>query len=250
MKRYSLFFILVLMLASCQPETKDNTLSIKFNINAGSSPLAYNTNYTVAGYTVQYTLFKFYMSQPVLSSGADMLHNNDSYFLGDASLSNNTWVIGDIGKRTIDGIAFGFGVDSSRNSINGSRAIPAYAYPTDHPLSASNNMYWGWNPGYIWMKLEGRVDANSDGDFNDVNEQFSFHTGVDPSYRLVSRTFIFSMNDAPKTIQIDMDVHKFLESHDFISYPFAHPSDTTSIDYHTMMAIQENSNLVFGNFYE
>jgi hypothetical protein len=100
------------------------------------------------------------------------------------------------------------------------------------------------------MKLEGRVDANSDGDFNDVNEQFSFHTGVDPAYRIISRTIVFSMNDAPKTLQIDMDVHKFLESHDFVSYPFAHPSDTTSTDYHTMMAIQENSNLVFGNFYE
>lgn len=250
MKKCALFFILAVMLVSCQPDVKDNTLSIKFNINAGTNPLAYNTTYSVSGYNVQYTLFKFYISQPTFSSGPDMIYFNDAYFLGDASVANNTFVVGDLGKRTIDGVAFGYGVDSSRNSQNGSLAIPAYAYPTDHPLSASNNMYWAWNPGYIWMKLEGRMDANVDGDFEDVNEQFSYHTGIDYAYKIISRNFIFSMNDAPKTIQIDMDVNQFLENHDFISYPFAHPSDTTSSDYKTMQTIEDNSNLVFGNFYE
>lgn len=250
MKRYSIFLVLALFLFGCQPDPKDNTLSIKFNINVGTVPLVYNTNYTVGGYTVQYTDFRFYISQPVFSSGADMIYFNDAYFLGDASSTNNTFVVGDLGKRTIDGIAFGFGVDSSRNTQNGSKAVPAFSYGVDHPLSSGYNMYWSWNPGYIWMKLEGRMDSNADGDFADANEVFSLHTGIDPAYRFISRTFVFSMNDAPKTVQVDMDVARFFDGYDFIANPFAHPLDTNSADYHNMVSIQDNSAFVFGNFYE
>lgn len=252
MKRYSFFLILaVLFLVGCEPEgTKENKLSIKFNINSGTTPLLYNTNYTVNGMTIQYTDVRFYVSQPVFSSGAETISFPDAYFLGDASSSDNTFVVGDVGKRTIDGIAFGFGVDSSRNTQTGSRAIPAYSYPVDHPLSSANNMYWSWNPGYIWMKLEGRMDVNADSDFADPGEIFSIHTGVDAAYRFVSRTYVFSMNNAPKTIQVDMDINKFFDSFDLAANPFAHPLDTTSSDYHNMVSVQNNVELVFGNFYE
>ena len=250
MKRYVVFFTLALVLVSCQPDAKDNTLSIKFNINAGTTPLAYNTDYSIDTLTIQYTTVRFYISQPVFSSGADFISFNDAYFLGDAGNSNNTFVVGDLGKRTIDGIAFGFGVDSSRNTQHGSKAQPAYSYTLSNPLSSANNMYWSWNPGYIWMKLEGRMDTNGDGDFDDANEIFSLHTGIDAAYRYISRTFVFSMNDAPKTVQVDMDINRFFDNYDLIGAPFSHPLDSTSSDYHAMVAIQNNANAVFGNFYE
>src|SRR5688572_9795845 len=156
MKKYFFLFVLGLILVSCEPDAiKDNTVSIKFNLKAGTAPLAYNTTYDLSGLDIQYTEFRFYISQPAFSSGPDQIVFSDAYFLGDAASTNNTFVVGDLGKRAIDGIAFGFGVDSSRNTQNGSKAIQAFAYATDHPLSASNNMYWSWNPGYIWMKLEG-----------------------------------------------------------------------------------------------
>lgn len=251
MKRCFFVFILGLLLVSCEPDgPKDNTLSIKFNINSGTTPLVYDVNYMLDTLTIQYTDVRFYISQPVFSSGADFISFEDAYFLGDAASANNTFVVGDLGKRTIDGIAFGFGVDSSRNTQNGSKAIQAFAYPTSHPLSAANNMYWSWDPGYIWMKLEGKMDSNEDGDFADANETFSIHTGIDVAYNFISRTHIFSMNDEPKTIQVDMDINKFFDNYDLVSNPFAHPLDTTSADYHNMKAVHDNANLVFGNFYE
>ncbi len=251
MKKYSFLLFLAVFLFSCEPENgKDNTLSIKFNINSGTSPLLYNTNYTVNGLTIQYTDVRFYISQPVFSSGAETIEFNDAYFLGDAASSNNTFVVGDLGKRTIDGIAFGYGVDPSRNTQAGSKAMPAYSYALEHALSSANNMYWSWNPGYIWMKLEGRMDANADLDFSDPGEIFSIHTGVDAAYRFVSRTYVFNMNDAPKTIQVDMDIDKFFDSYNLLGTPFAHPLDTNASDYHSMLYVQDNSNLVFGDFYE
>jgi hypothetical protein len=250
MKKYSIFFVLILFLVSCEPEKKDNTLSIKFNINAGTVPLQYDVNYALDTLDIQFSNVRFYISQPVFSAGAEQVAFNDTYFLGDAANANNTFVVGDVGKRTIDGIAFGFGVDPSRNTQSGANAVPAYSYSVDHPLSSSQNMYWSWNPGYIWMKLEGRLDANNDGDFIDAGETFSIHTGVDAAYTYISRTFIFTMNDAPKTIQIDMDVLKFFDSYDLVANPNAHPLNTSSPDYHNMVTIQNNAELVFGNFYE
>ncbi len=251
MKKYALFLVWAVFLVSCEPEpTPNNTVSIKFNINAGASALLYDTDYLVGTDTVQFTEVKFYVSQPVFSSGADVIAFNDSYFLADAAQSNNTFVVGDVGKRTIDGVAFGFGVDSSRNTQNGSKALQAFSYGVNHPLSASNNMYWSWNPGYVWMKLEGRIDANGDGDFLDVNETFSIHTGIDPAYVFINRTYIFTMNDAPKTIQIDLDVLQFFTGYNLAANPFAHPLTTGSADYPNVVAIQNNANSAFGSFYE
>jgi hypothetical protein len=240
------------MMVSCEPEIgpNDNTVSIKFNINSGSSALAYNTTYTVNGLDIQYTEVRFYISQPVFSSGPNQIAFNDAYFLADAANSNNTFVVGDLGKRIIDGVAFGYGVDSSRNTQNGSKAIQAFNYTTSHPLSAANKMYWSWNPGYIWMKLEGRMDSNDDGDFNDANEIFSYHTGIDAAYTFISRTYILDMQGQPRTIQIDMDIDQFFTGVNIVANPFAHPLDTTSADYNTMLSVQNNANLVFGNFYE
>lgn len=240
------------LLSGCTPDTPDtadNTLSLKFNVNAGNTPLLYNTNYMLDTMIVQFMQVRFYMCQPEFSSGSEIVSFPDSYFLGEAG-QENVWVVGDVGKRIFDGIAFGFGVDSSRNTQSGSKAIPAYSYPVDHALSASNNMYWAWNPGYIWMKLEGRMDANMDGDVDDPTETFSIHTGVDQAYLMVSRPAVFEMNNAPKTLQVDMDILKFFDGHDLVSRPFAHPLDTASMDYSTMVFIQNNANLVFGNFYE
>lgn len=248
--RYLFLFISGLFLLSCQPDAKDNTISMKFNINAGTTPLVYNTTYTVNTLNLQYTNVQFYISQPVFSSGADFIRFNDSYFLGDAAHTDNTFTVGDLGKRTIDGIAFGFGVDSSRNTQNGSKAIQAFNYATSHPLSASNNMYWSWNPGYIWMKLEGRMDSNNDGDYNDANETFSIHTGIDAAYLFISRTFVFSMHDAAKTIKVDMDINQFFTGVNLVATPFAHPLSTGAADYNTMLSVQNNANLVFGQFYE
>jgi len=252
MKKYFALILLAAVLVSCENNDgpKNNTLSIRFNIMAGNTPLLYNVNYMLDTNTIQFTQVRFYMSQPVFSSGAESVAFNDSYYLADAAYVENTWEIGDVGKRTFDGVALGFGVDSSRNTQNGTQAIPAYSYDVNHALSVSNNMYWSWNPGYIWMKLEGRMDANHDGDLDDAGETFGIHTGLDPAYVFVSRTFVFSMNDEPKTINVDVNVLRFFDNYDLLAHPNSHAMSTGSPDYPFMLQVQNNVQNVFGNFYE
>jgi hypothetical protein len=39
-------------------------------------------------------------------------------------------------------------------------------------------MHWGWNPGYIFMNVEGKVDTIIDAT-NNLDLSFSFHVGTD-----------------------------------------------------------------------
>lgn len=58
------------------------------------------------------------------------------------------------------------------------------AYPNEHPLNITNagGMHWGWNPGYIFIKVEARADTIPDGiplfDHNIV-----LHVGTDAFLR-------------------------------------------------------------------
>jgi hypothetical protein len=77
-------------------------------------------------------------------------------------------------------ISFDLGV---RDDLN--KADPA-TYAIDHPLSVTNNMYWGWSTQYIFSKLEGWEVNGSD------TVSFVIHTGTTSLYRpnvSVNRTF-------------------------------------------------------------
>lgn len=249
MKKLFLLLPLALLLSSCE-QPGNNTLYIKFNILAGTVPLQYNTDYNTVNNKVQFTNLKFYVGQPTLYfSGGETNEMTDKYFLCDAE-KENVFDLGDVGKKNIEMIRMGFGVDSTRNTVNGVNAIPAYEYPSSHALSAANNMYWSWNPGYIWMKLEGRVDANMDGDYADAGEIFSYHTGVDGSFRTVTRSVSIGMNGNPRTIQIDLDILQFFADFDVAAYPDAHPLTTSHPDYNLMLFVQEECEDVFGQYYE
>ena len=66
------------------------------------------------------------------------------------------------------------GVDSSINHSDPS------AFPNESPLNISNagTMHWGWNPGYIFISVEGKVDTLASAS-STFDKNFSFHVGTD-----------------------------------------------------------------------
>lgn len=58
--------------------------------------------------------------------------------------------------------------------------------PNDSPLNISNvgTMHWGWNPGYIFVKIEGKADTLNDGQDN-FDRTFNFHLGGDELLRTI-----------------------------------------------------------------
>lgn len=71
-----------------------------------------------------------------------------------------------------DTIRMNLGVDNPDNSSDPS------AFSNESPLNIlnSNDMHWGWNPGYIYVKIEGMCDTIPNG-IDEYNQPISFHVG-------------------------------------------------------------------------
>lgn len=254
MRKFSCLVVVITLLMSCdtkQPEpTPKNEVSIQINLKAGSDDLSYLDTVMLNGHMLKFSYVKLLLSQPnFIKENGEHVFFDDKYILCEAN-HENKFLIGDVGKNNFDSLYFGFGVDSSRNTRVGTLSQPAYLYPSDHALSSAHGMYWGWNPGYIWMKLEGRIDVNNDGDLIDSDEIFSLHTGQDTAYRVITKALNLNMNNASRTIQIDLDILALFAGYDLTVNRFAHPDNNAHPEVPLVIQIQNNANAAFGEFYE
>ena len=89
-------------------------------------------------------------------------------------------------------LTMNLGVPSELNHAN--PALPASTSALN--ITNSGDMHWGWNPGYIFAKLEGKVDTTDNG-IDDFNHNFLFHLGMDPAFRQMNFTGLnwISMGD-------------------------------------------------------
>jgi hypothetical protein len=71
------------------------------------------------------------------------------------------------------------------------------------PLDVDTDMYWGWDPGYVFLKIEGHVGSRS----------FLFHVGDDKRYVTVAMPAAFDVS-APAAHHIALDVNRFFVTPD------------------------------------
>lgn len=93
-------------------------------------------------------------------------------------------------------------------------------YPNDHPLSVNGaqGMFWQWNTGYIFIKVEGKADLSGT-EGAELLHPFAFHCGED----VLFRTHVFGNNpftisegsDSRLSIRMDVD-HFFYNANDSI----------------------------------
>lgn len=111
--------------------------------------------------------------------------------------------------KTYSNMSTVMGVDASLNHLDPS------AFPNESPLNISNAgaMHWGWNPGYIFMNVEGKVDTIPDGVTN-TDLSFSFHIGTDPYLQYLQFNNINWQTIAGNTKQfkLKLDLLAFLGS--------------------------------------
>jgi hypothetical protein len=162
-----------LLLAACgddKPTAPKAQIQVSMQPVFGALPFYMDSIYTTQeGYKIKFTELKCYFT--LFGSGSNALHQaalldyreTGSLLFkkeGDYAMFNNLSAI--------------LGVDSSLNHLDPS------AFPNESPLNISNAgpMHWGWNPGYIFMNVEGKVDTIIDGTtYPDLS--FSFHIGTD-----------------------------------------------------------------------
>jgi hypothetical protein len=164
-------------------------LSIEFDNIVGTTDLQLNTGaYTnAAGETFKVSKLKYYVSNFILtnSNGTDYKVPQDScYFLIDESDETTHEPTLKIPEGEYKTLTFTVGVDSLKSTKDISQRTGVL-----DPTAAGADMYWSWNSGYIFFKMEGTSPASMMG--------YMYHIGGFGGY---SSTTINNI----KTISIDL----------------------------------------------
>lgn len=216
----SILTIATMLFTSCK---KDNQpaydsgvkaeLSIEFDNVAGSSDLQLNTaTYTnAAGESLKITKLKYYVSNFVLTNvnGTVFTVPQDScYFLIDESDATTHEPILKVPEGEYKTLVFTVGVDSLRNTMDISKRTGVL-----DPTGAAADMYWGWNSGYIFLKVEGTSAA-----ITASGNVFQYHIGGFGGYNsptpnnLKTITLDLTARGTPKVkAGKDTNIHLFVD---------------------------------------
>jgi hypothetical protein len=211
-----LFSAFTLIITSCKKEVAPeyNTsatgqLSIEFDNVVGNQELQLNTGtYTNASNeSFKVTLLKYFVSNFVLtkSDGTTVTIPQDSCcFLIDESIPNSTIRKLKVPEGEYTKLSFVVGVDSLRNTMDISKRTGVL-----DPAGTAAGMYWSWNSGYIFFKIEGTSPASTQ-----HGNIFQYHIGLFGGYttqhsgfKLVSITLskaLLSTINNLKTITLDL----------------------------------------------
>lgn len=122
----------------------------------GSNNFAFNQSFTTgSSEDVTFTKVRYYLSNIVLEKmDGTTWAETESYHLIDASDANSMKIqLEDVPTGEYHKLSYMIGVDSTRN-VSGAQ---------DGALSPTNNMFWSWNSGYIFAKIEGTSSVSGTG---------------------------------------------------------------------------------------
>ncbi|MEZ4905544.1 MAG: MbnP family protein [Spirosomataceae bacterium] len=145
---------------ACNKETEigpndTNTLALTFENRVGTQPLVLGTTIykNASGEDFNVTTFNYFVGNIALKTeDGSVLKLTDQYFLIRAADTKTSVVeLKNIPAANYTEISFMVGVDSTKSvsEVGQRTGVLDIASYTD------DNMYWSWNSGYIFMKLEG-----------------------------------------------------------------------------------------------
>lgn len=176
---YFFLFVFAALLASCgettpvKPETK---LHLKFIPTFNGQALSIDSVYTnTFGQQLRIENVQFYLSNIYAHNGADSTLLNQAFLftlLEPQTLSLN------VSPQNFSSLSFGVGVPGNLN-----KNVDPSQYANSNPLSVqgSNGMFWYWNTGYIFVKVEGRYELTGTPNAP-LMDSYAFHLGDDPLY--------------------------------------------------------------------
>jgi hypothetical protein len=179
MKQLLGFFLVVLALFSCGKDKENESviekdkLTLQFIPFFSNDTLRLDTTYQLSsGDRIQFSDIQFFVSTC----------KNDSTIFTPIQLfdyRSTGFKFATITGKSADftKLSFDIGVPSNWNHADPS------LWPNSSPLNITNagSMYWGWNPGYIFMKIEAKADTISDG--VDLYDHFVlYHIGTDDAF--------------------------------------------------------------------
>lgn len=183
MKQIFFAIALLIFISSCKKEDNNDTVIIKgelavlFDNIAGSSDLALNTGFykTAGGDSFNVTKLKYYVSNFVLTKIDGTIYaipQDSSYFLIDESDNNSKAPVLHLPEGEYKTLSFLLGIDSLRSTMDLSKRTGVL-----DPTAAAADMYWSWNSGYIFYKMEGTSPSSTN-----VGNTYIYHIGYFGGY--------------------------------------------------------------------
>lgn len=230
-------------LISCKdedPEENDpvvETMQTRINLvpTYNGQPFDFLSSYTTQeGYTIEFTKLNVIMTD--IKNGSNVLTRSMVY-----KYEENPTLMwqGDGEYSEFPNLTMDIGVGPDRNNEDPS------ALPADDPLNILNtdDMHWGWNTGYIFLMIEGRVDTTQAQSGQNI-ATFTYHVG---SNQLLKNVEINNLNWQPVSnslyeANLTVDLYKVFDG------------DTADVDIqqnrtsHTMPGQEQLSDIVISNF--
>ncbi|MEM1271888.1 MAG: MbnP family protein [Bacteroidota bacterium] len=158
--------------------------------------------------------------------GTEVQHTvNDRFVYAKSDEGRTRLTLGEVPAGEYSGLRFTLGVTGLDNRI-----APEDA-PADHPLAPqSPSMHWNWNAGYVFLRLDGRLDVNGDGapDARDVDGDgtpdprdpasgmWRLHLGGTPNAMPVELNTPFTLETGDmQMLHVQVDYATFLEGVDY-----------------------------------
>ena len=229
------FFILlnfIGIVSNGNPEN-GNELQINFRHFVGSDSLIFKTKEYVNELGQKYTVtkFKYYISNIQLINDSGKVFSSEEYFLiNEDEPQSKGFSVKDVPPGNYKTLSFIIGVDSLRNCSG----------LQEGALDPIKGMFWAWNTGYIFLKLEGASESSTA-----QGGIFEYHIGgfKEPvnairkiSLEMDSLIFADEVPDSKK-IFIKADISQILKQ-------------PVSIDFSTMPVVSDmtNAELVANNY--
>lgn len=237
------FVVIALMaMTSCGHETINpndkGDLSIEFEPRVGDSELVLNTQTYKNALNQDFTVSKFnyYVSNIVLTNSDGTKYTvpqADSYFLIKSSeKASQTITLKNVPEGDYNAISFVIGVDSLRSTLDMSERTGVL-----DPAAGAQDMYWSWNSGYIFVKMEG--NAPSVPDSISSTHDFMYHIGgfgANNSINNIRNVSIpFSTENAEVRNDASCELHFYVDAAKVVN-------GSTNIDFST------HSDVMFGAY--
>lgn len=204
MKHFIIALCAIAFLTACSKDNNANpadssltsTLSIQFDNIVGDKNLQLNTaTYTnAAGEQFNISLLQYYISniRVKTTTGKEYIVPQDSsYFLVAEASQASQFVKIQVPEGEYSSVSFVLGVDSLRSTMDISKRTGVL----DPSAGMDDGMYWGWNSGYIFFRMEG-IAAAAPADPSGQHK-FRYHIGGFGGYSAPTLNNI-------KTVTIDL----------------------------------------------
>lgn len=201
MRRFAIFAVASALAAfsltgcdkeSTPPADQKGTFEIEFENLVGTAPLVLATQEyaTPVGDLFKVTTFRYYVSNLKLTraDGTEYVQPESYYLIDAAKEDSRHLTIKDVPTGDYTALKFTIGVDSARNVAGAQTGA----------LDPAKEMFWTWNSGYIYTKLEGSSPQSPS-----PNQSLTFHIGGFKSPNNAIRTVSPSFNGNKLLVRAD-----------------------------------------------